>query len=133
MAHAAPARIRAHRPAGSTTWLAPLLAVVYGLWAAANHRDGGPITTANVLHGVVAGVVFGALFFGLRSVSARLPRELRALAWGAFTGIAFGFLYSLTGASILRSIVMAAVIGGVVGAMLFYRYYTSEDATGHHD
>ncbi|MDQ8707606.1 hypothetical protein RCO28_34810 [Streptomyces sp. LHD-70] len=133
MAHAAPAPVRAHRPTGSTTWLAPLLAVAYGLWAAANHRDGGPITTGNVLYGIVAGVVFGAVYFGLRSMSARLPRELRALAWGSFTGIAFGFLYSLTDASILRSIGNAAIVGAVVAGAMFYRYYTTEDAKGHHD
>ncbi|MDI3402894.1 hypothetical protein [Streptomyces cavernicola] len=133
MAHAAPAPVRAYRPTGSTTWLTPLLTVVYGLWVAANHRDGGPITTANVLYGVVAGLVFGAVWFGLRSMSARLPRELRALAWGAFTGIAFGFLYSLTDASILRSIGNAAIVGAAVTGGMFYRYYTTEDATGHHD
>lgn len=135
MAHAAPTRrVHAHRPAaGTTTWLAPLLGVLYGLWVAANHRSGGPITTGNVLYGVVAGLIFMVVFFGLRMSGARLPRELRALAWGSFAGIAFGYLYSLPDASVLRSIGNAAIIGGVVGGATFYRYYTTEDARGRHD
>lgn len=136
MAHAAPAPpVRAHRPSAgtTTTWLAPLLGVVYGVWVAANHRSGGPITTGNVLYGVVAGLIFAAVFFALRTSASRLPRELRALAWGSFAGIMFGYLYSLTDASVLRSLGNAAIVGGLVAAATFYRYYTTEDARGRHD
>ncbi|NBE54977.1 hypothetical protein GUY60_26835 [Streptomyces sp. YC537] len=113
--------------------MAPLFGLVYGYWAAANHRAGGPITTGNVVYGIVIAVIAAAVFYGLWAIAPRLTRELRALAWGSFAGIAFGFLYSLTDASVLRSIGNAAIIGGAVGAATFYRYYTTEDARGRHD
>ncbi|GAA1934926.1 hypothetical protein GCM10009837_70960 [Streptomyces durmitorensis] len=105
---------------------AALLAVVYGIWAAGIARDAGPITTGNVLLGVVAGVVVGAVFMGLRRAAPRLPRELRAAAWAGFAGVAFGYLYSLTDATILRSVIMSLAVAGGVFALMFYRYYTSE-------
>ncbi|EPH40385.1 hypothetical protein ABT390_12420 [Streptomyces aurantiacus] len=134
MAHTAPgapATPGAHGLPGlralSGTWAVPaLLAVVYGLWAAAIHRDGGPITGGNVLFGVVAGVVFGALYVAVRRVAPALPRELRAAAWAAFAGVTFGFLYSLTDATVLRSVGMAVAVAAGVFAMTFYRYYTRE-------
>ncbi|MFH8608688.1 hypothetical protein ACH4D5_14540 [Streptomyces sp. NPDC018029] len=137
MAHAAPTH--AHytprttpgaraTPTSAARWagLALLAGVVYGLWACAIRRDGGPITTGNVLFGVVTGLVFAALMFALHRVAPALPRELRALSWTAFAGIAFGFLYSLGGASVLRSTVMALVVAAGVFAVTFYRYYTTE-------
>ncbi|MFD5696777.1 hypothetical protein [Streptomyces lasiicapitis] len=111
----------------SGTWAVPaLLAVVYGLWAAAIHRDGGPITGWNVLYGVVTGVVFGVLYAAVRRVAPALPRELRAAAWATFAGVTFGFLYSLTDATVLRSTGMAATVAASVFAVSFYRYYTRE-------
>ncbi|WJV47370.1 hypothetical protein [Streptomyces flavofungini] len=108
-------------------WAGPaLLAVVYGLWAAANHRGGGPITGGNVLFGVVAGIAFGALYVAVRGVAPALPRELRATAWAAFAGVSFGFLYSLTDASVLRSVGMAGAVAASVFAVTFYRFYTRE-------
>lgn len=135
MAHAAPVH---YAPGARTTptptstsasrWagLALLMGVVYGLWACAIRRDGGPITTGNVMFGVVTGLVFAALMFALHRVAPALPRELRALSWTAFTGVTFGYLYSLGGASVLRSTVMALVVAAGVFAVTFYRYYTAE-------
>ncbi|RFU85915.1 hypothetical protein DY218_14985 [Streptomyces triticagri] len=102
------------------------MAVVYGFWAAGIDRDAGPITWGNVLFGVVAGVVAAGLFVAVRAVAPSLPRELRAMVWAAFAGIAFGFLYSLTDASVLRSTVMAGIFATAVGAVVFYRAYTHE-------
>ncbi|QEV19183.1 hypothetical protein [Streptomyces alboniger] len=140
MAHAAPVHSRRSRHSGPATprsgaastpaarWagLALLMGVVYGLWACAIRRDGGPITTGNVLFGVVTGLLFAALMLAVHRVAPTLPRELRALSWAAFAGVAFGFLYSLAGASVLRSTVMALLIAGGVFAVTFYRYYTTE-------
>lgn len=103
-----------------------VLGLVYGLWSAQIARDAGPITTGNVMLGVVAGILFAVLFMGLWKAAPRLPRELRAAAWAGFAGISFGYLYSLTGATVLRSVFMAfAVVAGVFAAT-FYRYYTRE-------
>ncbi|MEV7195073.1 hypothetical protein AB0N81_25185 [Streptomyces sp. NPDC093510] len=131
MAHAAPVytppgtRATA-TPAARWAGLALLMGVAYGLWACAIRRDGGPITTGNVLFGVVTGVVFIALMIALHRVAPSLPRELRALSWAAFAGVAFGYLYSLAGSSVLRSTVMALVVAAGVFAVTFYRYYTTE-------
>lgn len=130
MAHVAPTSTAPRVLGGSAVSRAAtatvLLAVVYGVWAAGIARDAGPITTGNVLLGVVAAVVFAALFMGLRMMAPALPRELRAAAWAAFAGIAFGFLYSLTDATVLRSTFMALAVAGGVFAVMFYRYYTRE-------
>ncbi|MFI6941414.1 hypothetical protein ACIBI4_19235 [Streptomyces sp. NPDC050418] len=130
MAHAAP-RPTGIRTSGigggALTKLAPVFALVYGYWAAANHRSGGPITAGDVWLGIISTVVFGAVYLGVLRLAPRLPREMRAFAWGAFAGIAFGWLYSLTDASVLRSICMAGLFGAAVACAAFYRFYTTED------
>lgn len=134
MAHTAPVhyaprtRTPATSPASASRWagLALLAGVVYGLWACAIRRDGGPITTGNVMFGVVTGLIFAAVMFALHRLAPSLPRELRALSWAAFAGIALGFLCSLAGSSVLRSTVIALVVAAGVFAAVFYRYYTTE-------
>lgn len=137
MAHTAPGTPGAHGTQGahgipdlralSTAGAAPVvLGIVYGIWAAANSRDGGAPTGGNILLGFVAGAAFAVLYTALRRIAPALPRELRAAAWAAFAGIAFGYLYSLGGASVLRSTGMAAVVAASVFAVTFYRYYTRE-------
>lgn len=109
------------------TWAGPVvLGIVYGIWTAANARDGGAPTGGNILLGFVAGAAFAVLYAAVRRAAPALPRELRAAAWATFAGIAFGFLYSLGGASVLRSAGMAAVVAAAVFAVTFYRYYTRE-------
>jgi hypothetical protein len=139
MAHAAPVSgthrtpdvfsERVHRVA---SWAVPVvLGLVYGYWAAANRRGGGPITGWNVLFGFVVGAAFALLYVAIRALAPHMKRELHALLWTAFAGIAFGFLYNQTGATVLRSTGMALVVAAAVFAVLFYRYYTHEDAEGH--
>ncbi|WP_405819042.1 hypothetical protein OG241_28145 [Streptomyces sp. NBC_01390] len=120
---------RAHLAANRA--LPVVLGLVYGFWAAANRRGGGPITGWNVLFGFVSALAFMAVFIGVRAVAPRLRRELHAVAWGAFAGVAFGFVYSQTGASVLRSAGNSLAVAASVSAVLFYRYYTHEDAAGH--
>ncbi|MFF3328590.1 hypothetical protein ACFYWX_03360 [Streptomyces sp. NPDC002888] len=120
---------RTHRIAAYATPV--VLGLVYGYWAAANRRDGGPITGWNLLFGFVTAAVFAVLWVVVRDLAPRMRRELHALSWGAFSGVAFGFLYSQTGYSILRSCAFGAVIGAGVFFFVFYRYYTREDAEGH--
>ena len=129
MVQAAPAPRTSRAAPVSRPWvvLTAVLGVVYGLWAAQIGRDSGPITGYNVLLGVVSGVLFGVCFLGLHLMSGPLTRELHAGAWAAFAGISFGFLYSLTGESVLRSSGMALGAAAFVFAVRFYRYYTQED------
>jgi hypothetical protein len=141
MAHAAPARrgtprrtpdvfsARTHQAAKVTVPV--VLGLVYGYWAAANRRGGGEITGWNLLFGFVTAFAFMALYVAVRALSPRMKRELHALLWTAFAGSAFGFLYSQTGATVLRSTVMALAVAAGFFVVIFYRYYTHEDAEGH--
>ncbi|KPI26827.1 hypothetical protein OHU34_20840 [Streptomyces sp. NBC_00080] len=119
---------RAHRAAEWTTPVA--LGLVYGYWVAANNRSGGPITGWNLLLGFVSAIVFAALWTGIHALAPHMRRELHALLWTAFAGCAFGFLYSQTGATVLRSVGMSLAISAGVFLTLFYRFYTQEDAAG---
>ncbi|MFJ4469984.1 hypothetical protein ACIP2X_21280 [Streptomyces sp. NPDC089424] len=139
MAHAAPA------PGAPTTrlpdvfsarthliarWAWPAgLGLVYGYWAAANRRDAGPITGWNLLFGFLTALVFVLAYIGVREIAKRLHRGAHALLWAAFAAVAFGFLYSQTDYSVLRSAMLSLVVGGVFFLTLFYRYYTHEPAS----
>ncbi|WP_046727701.1 hypothetical protein [Streptomyces humi] len=105
--------------------------LIYGDWVAANRRAGGPITGWNLLTGFVSAIVFAVVLWAVMTYAPRLPRELHAAVWAAFAGIAFGFLYSSSGDAILRSIGMALTVAFVTLILMFYRFYTHEDAAGH--
>jgi hypothetical protein len=107
------------------------IGLLYGYWAAAIRRDAGPITGWNVLFGFVCAIVFAVVCSGLLVVAPRLRREQHAVLWASFAGVAFGFLYSQTGDTVLRSIAIALAVAVGVFAFNFYRYYTREDAQGH--
>ncbi|TXJ81835.1 hypothetical protein E2C11_08715 [Streptomyces lavendulae] len=119
---------RTHRMARIAVPVA--LALVYGYWVAADNRAGGPITGWNLLLGFVSALVFAAVCVALLTLAPRMIREVHALLWTAFTGIAFGWLYSQSDHSILRSILMSLLIAGATFVVFFYRYYTREDAFG---
>ncbi|MET9900303.1 hypothetical protein [Streptomyces sp. NPDC006446] len=141
MAHAAPVSGKAST-SGSTDvfgaqthmiakWAIPVAAgLVYGFWAAAINRDTGAITGWNVLFGFVCAIAFAAAYIGVRALAPMMRRELHAVMWAAFAGCAFGFLYSQTDATVLRSVFMSLAVAVGVFAVAFYRYYTHEDAAG---
>src|SRR5690606_3352811 len=143
MAHAAPRpRTAGRRPTGTPDLFserthamarigaAVVLGLVFGYWAAANARYGGPITGWNLLLGFVSAAVFIVVFLALLTIGPRLPRELHAAAWGAFTGIAVGFLVAQSHESVLRSAWLGLISGAGLGLLLFYHYYSREDARG---
>ncbi|MFC9844086.1 hypothetical protein ACFWFF_39500 [Streptomyces sp. NPDC060223] len=120
------------RAATVLKWATPVVGgLVYGFWAAAINRDTGAITGWNVLFGFVCAIAFAAAWTGVRMMAPLMRRELHALMWMAFAGIAFGFIYSQTGATVLRSVMMSLAVAVSVFAALFYHYYTHEDAEGH--
>ncbi|MCT7357285.1 hypothetical protein N4P33_34865 [Streptomyces sp. 15-116A] len=107
-----------------------VLGLIFGYWAAANARRGGPITGWNLLLGFVSAAAFIVVYLALQAVAPKLPRELHAVAWGAFTAIAVGFLVSQSDESVLRSAWLGLISGAGVFAILFYRYYSREDGRG---
>jgi hypothetical protein len=113
-------------------WALPVvLGLVFGFWAAANRRYGGPVTGWNLLFGWLCALVFVVAYAVVREVARRLRREQHALLWAAFTGIATGFLISQSPyVSLLRAVIPALAAAVGVFAVLFYRYYTCEDAAG---
>ncbi|MEU3523064.1 hypothetical protein AB0E62_04230 [Streptomyces sp. NPDC038707] len=119
---------RAHRTARIAVPV--VLGLVYGYWAAANDRSGGPITGWNLLLGFVSALVFAVLCAALLALAPRLPREVHALLWTAFVGCAFGFLYAQSGRPVLRSVLIALLVAAATFMAFFYRYYTREDAFG---
>lgn len=108
-----------------------VLGLVYGYWAAANARYGGPITGWNLLFGFLTALVFAVLCAALLNIAPKLRREVHAVLWAAFSGIAIGFLVNQSHTSVLRSTVLGLATAAAVFAFLFYRYYTHEDAKGH--
>ncbi|GAA1419557.1 hypothetical protein GCM10009601_16590 [Streptomyces thermospinosisporus] len=143
MAHAAPRpRTTGRRPTGTPDLFserthamarigtAVVLGLIFGFWAAANARYGGPVTGWNLLLGFVSAAAFIVVYLALLAIGPRLPRELHAAAWGAFTGCAVGFLVSQSHASILRSTWLGLISGAGLGLLLFYVYYSREDARG---
>lgn len=136
MSHAAPARGTTgrsptsahHAPMSRAAIGWPLvLAVLYGSWGATMQRDAGPITWRNVLFGIGSGLVVGVVAFVLhQAMTPAIPREARAAAWAVFGGGIFGYLHSLSGASVLRSVGLGLVLALAVFASVFYRYYTKD-------
>jgi Ca2+/Na+ antiporter len=108
-----------------------VLGLLYGYWAAANRRDGGPITGGNLLFGFVTALAFIVLCIAVAVLAPRLMRELHSLTKSAFAGAAIGFLYSQGGASVWASVVLGLVVTAAIFTVFFYRYYTREDAQGN--
>ncbi|GAA4911699.1 hypothetical protein ACFPM3_10275 [Streptomyces coeruleoprunus] len=132
-AHAAPARPRRPLARGRTEerhtlrWALPAsLGFLYGLYAAFIKRGDGPTTWGQVWFGLVCAIVFGALCYLLGRTQKALPRELRGMAYGALTGIGIGFLYSLTGGSVLSGTVLGLIVGAAMFCAAFYVFYTRE-------
>ncbi|MFD4315822.1 hypothetical protein [Streptomyces sp. NPDC058548] len=128
---AAHAAIPVRKPFSTHGLATPIIiGVLYGLYAATVARQGGPTTLGQLWLGLISAIVLGAGIYVLRRYGHALPRELRATAWGSLTGIAVGFLYSLSGASILSSSGLGLSVAALNGAAAYYLFYTHEDAEG---
>ncbi|GAA2238226.1 hypothetical protein GCM10010232_26250 [Streptomyces amakusaensis] len=113
---------------GSLGWAIPVaLGTLFGFYAGFLRRTGEAVSWWDVLYGVVAGLIFTALAFGLGRIQHALPQELRAAAYAALCGVAIGFLHSLTGTSILRSVGMGLFFAAAMLVVSFYVFHTREE------
>ncbi|MFD7962027.1 hypothetical protein ACFV5J_14620 [Streptomyces zaomyceticus] len=128
---AAHAAIPVRKPFSTHGLATPIvIGVLYGLYAATVARQGGPTTLGQLWLGLISAIVLAGGIYALRRYGHALFREARAAAWAALTGIAVGFLYSLSGASILSSSGLGLAFGALNGAAAYYLFYTHEDAAG---
>jgi drug/metabolite transporter (DMT)-like permease len=122
-AHAA-VRVRHH---GSLAWALPVtLGVAYGFYAGFLRRTGRDVNWGDVLFGVVCGIIVVALAYGLGRIQQSLSHEVRAAAYATLFGGATGYLFSQTGASVLKSSVMGLVLAGAMAVSAFYVFHTRE-------
>ncbi|MFB7025322.1 MULTISPECIES: hypothetical protein [unclassified Streptomyces] len=128
-AHAAlPAR---RRHVSTHGWAVPItIGVLYGFYAETNARHGGPLALSQLWIGLVSAVVLSVAIYALHRYGRALPRVPRAAAWGALVGIAVGYAYSLTNATVLSSsgLGLASALATTVAAHYFF--YTHEGAAG---
>ncbi|MEV3989810.1 hypothetical protein AB0J57_12990 [Streptomyces sp. NPDC049837] len=111
----------------STLMVLAVCAVLYGLYAEVIVRHGdGPFTGGQAVLAVVSMVGFGVLWYGYLRVRRALPRETRAAAFGILFGISIGFLYGLSGNSVLTVAVVSLILAVSAGLMAFYVFYTHE-------
>ena len=135
-AHAAvPARRRSRKPlprqAGTHGWGLPVtLGIAYGLYAPVIARRGEGLSWGQLWLGLVSAVVLAVAVYVLRRYGRTLPREARAVAWGALAGIAVGFLFSLSDHSVFSSSALGLIVAAGTFAAAFYLFYTHEDAAG---
>ncbi|MFD7860796.1 hypothetical protein [Streptomyces sp. NPDC057682] len=125
-----PARGAHARPRHRSTlsWAVPVtLGVILGWYATSIVRGGGVLTGTQLALGLVSGAVLAVLCFGLGRVQRRLPRELSAGAYGALFGGSIGFLYSLSGKSVLAASVLGLLTGAAMLLASYYMFYTRED------
>ncbi|MEV6249628.1 hypothetical protein AB0M38_26005 [Streptomyces sp. NPDC051742] len=128
---AAHAAVPVRRQINTHGWGLPVIfGVLYGLYATTVARHGGPATLGQLWLGLISAAVLAGGIYVLRRYGRVLPRELRAAAWGTLTGVAVGFLFSLSDASVLSSSGLGLAFAVVAGAAAYYSFYTHEDAAG---
>ncbi|MFD5326606.1 hypothetical protein [Streptomyces sp. NPDC127092] len=112
-------------------WGLPVtLGIAYGLYAPVIARRGEALSWGQFWLGLFSAVVLAVSVYGLRRYGRTLRREVRAVAWGALTGIAIGFLFSLSDHSVFSSSMLGLIVGAATFAAAFYLFYTHEDAAG---
>ncbi|MEW1612181.1 MULTISPECIES: hypothetical protein [unclassified Streptomyces] len=122
----ASAHARPHRLTPLSAAVPLSLGITYGFYAAFIRRDGGPSTGGQVVLALVSGAAVAALCFALGRIQRTLPYGLRAVAYGALTAGAIGFLVSLTDTGVPRSIVLGLAVGVGVFLATFYFFYSRE-------
>ncbi|MFI7099836.1 hypothetical protein ACIBK8_10805 [Streptomyces sp. NPDC050161] len=93
----------------------------YTIWI--DHTSGAKGGQAALL-GLIAAVVSGALGLLLVHFQSSMITDTRALAYGALFGVSMGWLYSLSGPSVLKSSAWGLVMGIIMGVVSLYVFRT---------
>ncbi|GFH36449.1 hypothetical protein [Streptomyces pacificus] len=125
MAHTAVPQRRQSSTLGMV--LPAVLGVIYGLYTSFLARMSGESGAAQFAIGLVSCVVLAGLCYALGRYQHGLPRELRAAAYAVLVGSAFGYLHSLSGDSILMSVVLSAIIAAATFCVMLYTFYVHEE------
>ncbi|MDX3850336.1 hypothetical protein [Streptomyces sp. AK02-01A] len=125
MAIHAPTRAR-HRVSPRPLALPILLGVIYGVYAQFIARGGGAATYGQLALALISGAAVAVLVFTLDRIRDVISRELRAAAYGTLVGGAMGFLYSLTGHSVMLSSAIGLALGVSTVIVAFYFFHTRE-------
>lgn len=124
---AAHAAVPARHPGSLGIAVPVVLGAVYGLYTSFMARTAGESAGAQFAIGLISCVALAGLCFALGRFQHSLPKELRAAAYAALVGIAIGYLNSLSGDSILTSIVLSVIIAAATFCVMFYAIYVHEE------
>ncbi|MGW1075777.1 hypothetical protein [Streptomyces sp. NPDC002537] len=109
------------------TWAVPVTGgIVLGLYAVFISGQNGFSTAGSWLLGLATALVSAGAGYVLIRERAKLITEVRAIAYGSLFGAGMGFLYSLTGDSVLRAIEIGLLLGLGMGLASYYVFYWHE-------
>ncbi|MFC5801061.1 hypothetical protein [Streptomyces formicae] len=121
------AAVPVHRH-GALGWVVPLtIGALYGLYTSFMTREDGASAGAQFAVGIVSAAVMAGLCYAVGRFQHAMPREVRAAAYAVLMGCAVGYLYSLSGRSVLTVTVLALALAAATFIVTFYYYYTHED------
>ncbi|MEU2108054.1 hypothetical protein [Streptomyces sp. NPDC019507] len=107
--------------------LPAVIGVIYGLYTSFIARMSGESAGAQFAIGLISCLVIAGLCYALGRYQHSLPRELRAVAYAVLVGCSVGYLNSLSGDSILTSVVLSVIIAAATFCVMFYTFYVHED------
>ncbi|MET9290395.1 hypothetical protein [Streptomyces sp. NPDC003077] len=113
-----------NRPRSMTTaaGLVATAAFVYGAYMIFVDRTSGDSLGRAGILGLISFVVSLALGLLVIGVQRFLINEQRALLYGAVFGVTTGFMYSVTGPSILRCMAVGAMLGAAMFVVSLYLF-----------
>ncbi|UQA94862.1 hypothetical protein [Streptomyces halobius] len=100
----------------------------YALWI--DHTSGAKGGQA-ALVGLVTAVVSGTLGLLLVHYQSTMITEIRALLYGALFGTSMGWLYNLSGPSVLKSSTWGLVMGSIMFAVSLYMFRAKRTKEPH--
>ncbi|MBB4894688.1 ABC-type Mn2+/Zn2+ transport system permease subunit [Streptomyces olivoverticillatus] len=97
-----------------------------GLYTVFLAHDNGYSELQGWLVGLIAAIASGGLGYVLIRRRNSMMAEVRAAAFGALFGASMGFLYSLTGGTVLRASSIGLLFGLGLGVTAYYLFYWRE-------